>query len=227
MDIGILGSILGDKKRRETVVAPMDIGILGGTFDPIHKGHIHIAEAALNEYGLGSIWLMPAGDPYFKADTGVSETKLRLEMVNICLRELPDNFECCDIETRVIGETHTADTLSILKELYPDHRFFFITGLDTLRQIPAWYKPDLVFKNATILCASRESVSYPDELVHAIVEIKDRFFEAEPDIRIIHTPELDISSTKIRSMVRNGEDISGLVTSEVYDFIKSHGLYKA
>lgn len=205
----------------------MDIGILGGTFDPIHKGHIHIAEAALKEYGLDRVWLMPAGEPYFKTGTGVSAARLRLDMVRQCLRGLPDSFECCDIEIQCGGETYTADTLAALKKLYPGYRFFFITGLDTLKQLPSWYRPDLVLGNAVILCASRESSSFASGIMETIREISGRFSSVAPDIRMIHTPELDISSTMIRHMVRNGEDISGLVTPEVCSFIAAHGLYTA
>ena len=202
----------------------MNIGILGGTFDPVHIGHLHIARAAADEYALDRVWLMPAGDPYFKSDKHVTPPWLRLRMAEAAAED-DSIFECCTEEIEDRAATHTAETLTRLCSKYPEHRFFFILGLDSLFQLHKWYRPDIILKKATILCASRDSADY-DETFSAI---RNRLCELcsdnKPDIRLIHTPELNISSTDIRNKAAAGEDISPYVPGSVRRIIDEFGLY--
>ena len=205
----------------------MKIGVLGGTFDPVHLGHIAIARAAVREYQLDRFWFMPAGDPYFKEGCAVTSPALRFEMTKACLDALPDAFECSDFELRDAGRTYSAVTFQKLHALYPDDRFYFVMGLDSLSSLEKWYEPELLLRNAVILCASRNDDTGPDtEAEHVAGEVRRRFAAADPDIRVIHTPEIDISSTMIRSLVYEGKDISGFVTQETEMFIREHGLYR-
>lgn len=231
------------------------IGILGGTFDPIHLGHIHIARAALKEYGLSKIWFMPAAEPYFKKKLDVTNPLVRLEMVRVCLRGLNNpNFECSDFEFVHSGlfclrdvysekesyhlafqtgennrPTYTAETLEKLKSLYPDTLFYFIVGLDSLIALGSWYKPEFIFQNAIILYALRNIDLDLDEganINDIIAKYEKDYSSSSPDIKLIHTNQLDISSTKLRQMVKNGEDISAFVTKDVYKFITDKGIYE-
>ena len=203
----------------------MKTGLLGGTFDPIHVGHIHIARAAMREYGLREVWFMPAGDPYFKEGTGVTPPELRLMMVKKCLNELPDGFSFSDIEINDKNRTYTSETLKKLNAMYPEREFYFILGLDSLISISTWHCPAEIFKRAVILCASRDSgddFSKAHEIIRDTVSV---FYEVQPDIRLIHTPEMNISSTMIRKLISEGGDASPYLTRGTYEFIRENGLY--
>lgn len=213
----------------------MKTGIIGGTFDPIHCGHINIARAALHEYALDSMWFMPAGDPYFKEGHGVTAPEKRLHMTRLAAAEYPDELNCTDFEIRQQGHTYSADTFAALKRRYPDEEFYFVLGLDSLESLEKWYKPELLLANTVILCALRTSDSgkrgsAQQDAENAKAEmlaerLKERFAAANPDIRFIHTPLIDISSTMIREKVRRSEDISSLVPKSVAEYIYAEQLY--
>ena len=196
---------------------------MGGTFDPIHKGHLYIADSALKEYGLDRIWLMPAGDPYFKKDSNVTPAAVRLELTTECAKQLGSQYEVSDFEVKKSGSTYTAETLVSLNELYPEHEFYFIVGADSLMSLDNWYHPEIILANAVLLCAGRDNV----DIESKSAELMSKYASSGADIRLIHINEMDISSTEVRSMVRNGEDISAYVTEPVEDFIKEHGLYRS
>lgn len=205
----------------------LKIGIFGGTFDPIHFGHINIAKAALDEFSLDEVWFMPAGDPYFKKGSSVSRAALRLKMVKACLDELDcHQFVCSDFEAFNKEPTYTAKTLERLRLLYPRNKFYFILGLDALKTLKYWYKPEKIFENSCLLCASRATKDINYNSTRKVIEYyKENFTSVKPDIRLIHVGEMDISSTKLRKMVKNAEDISAYVTKNVYEIIKENKLY--
>ncbi len=191
----------------------MKIGIMGGTFDPIHNGHIHIALAAFDEYKLDKVWFMPAGDPYFKQGQGVSSPSVRLEMTQLAVNAYHDKFECSDIEIKAEGPTYSAETFVTLHKLYPEDEFYFIIGFDSLKSLASWYHPEILFKQAIILCALRDRGTIA-EAKQIAEELKSDFKTSEPDIRLIHTPLIDISST----MVRKKENVAL--------YIDIHKMYK-
>ena len=205
----------------------MKIGIIGGTFDPIHKGHVHIALSALREFKLDRVWFMPAGKPYFKAGTLVTSPGLRLEMTRAAVKEHADIFDICDIEINDTCRTYTADTLLKLRSSYPCDSFFYILGFDSLSMLNKWYRPDIILSNAVILCAARDPDSNQEEKTALEAEKLKRLFpEIVPDIRLIHTPWLDISSTMIRRLAAENRDISAYVDKEVLKIIEKNGLYR-
>ena len=201
----------------------MKIGLMGGTFDPIHTGHRDIALSAKNEYALDELWFMPAGSPYCKACTKVTDAELRLRMTELAVSEMPDFCHVCDIEIRAEGKTYTAETLEELKRLYPKDEFYFIAGADSILYMEDWYEPELIFRDSVVLCAERPG--HDEELSAHISMLKERFFPNEDRIRLIHCPKTDISSTMIRDKVRAGEDISTYVSPKVLRFIKENRLY--
>ena len=201
----------------------MRIGILGGTFDPIHNRHREIAISAKEEYGLDEIWFMPAGDPYCKEDKQVTDAGLRLEMTRLAVKEMPDFCHVCDLEVRTPGNTYTANTLRKLRELYPEHEFYFIVGADSLLYMDSWYEPREIFRNAIILCAERPG---NEELDKEIERLNRKYAMFGPErVRKIHCGEEPISSTDIRKMHERGGDISPFVTRGVLDLIEKEGLY--
>ncbi len=200
----------------------MKTGIIGGTFDPLHNGHLYIARKAMEEYGLAEVWFMPAGMPYFKEKKQVTPAEERLLMTRLGIAGKP-GFICSDYEVRKEGRTYTAETLTALAAAYPDRRFYFILGADSLLQMKTWYKPELIFQHAVILCAGRAGEK---ELQAGISELQERFRESGCDIRQIHCENMRISSTMIRELVRKGGDIRGLVPERVLSYIAEKKLYR-
>ena len=213
------------------------IGIMGGTFDPIHNGHLWIAEHARREYGLSELWFLPAGDPYFKAGKQVTPAKLRLQMTELAVSELPYAM-CMDTEVRRSGPTYTADTLREFHKREPEAAFYFIIGADSLFQLEKWHEPEALMRLSVILCAGRPAAGgapvsaetkRPDRGNEVFAEadrLNQKYKNAGCDIRLIHCEKLDISSTMIRKAVSLGQDISALVPEAVAAFIKKQGLYR-
>lgn len=203
----------------------MKIGIMGGTFDPIHNRHRDIALCAREEYGLDQIWFMPAGDPYCKEDKQVTPAAIRLEMTEAAVAEMPEFCRCSDIEVMTPGRTYTANTLRRLRELYPDDSFYFIAGADSILYMDSWYEPEEIFRNAIVLCAERPGSE--DELTETIAFLNDKYQRfGKERVRLIHCGEEPVSSTDIRSMHERGGDISPYVAKGVLDLIERYGLYR-
>lgn len=157
------------------------IGIMGGTFDPIHNGHLQIAACAKREYQLSELWFIPAGDPYFKAGKQVTAPAVRLRMTELAVSPHPD-FSCSDIELRRSGPTYTSETLAALQALYPSYSFYFIIGADSLFQLESWHAPEQLFRSAVILCAGRpEESTQADDKAHGKFNGK---FDEKPDIKL-------------------------------------------
>lgn len=204
----------------------MRIGIMGGTFDPVHNGHLWIAEHAKEEYALSEVWFMPAGDPYFKAKREVTRADVRFRMTELAL-EGKQGFCCSDFEIKRAGSTYTAETMRLLRRLYPDDTFYFIIGADSLYQLENWYHPEVLFQNAVILCAGRALSNEADDTDAEIARLNEKYRAFDCDIRRIHCAEMDISSTKIRKIVKTGGELSGLLPEAVACYIKKNGLYLA
>lgn len=198
------------------------IGIMGGTFDPIHNGHLMLGEQAYDEYRLDEVWFMPSGHPPHKKRRQVTEPKLRLAMTAAAVKYHP-GFSCSDFEVAREGNTYTAQTLKLLLEAYPEHTYYFIVGADSLYEIEKWYEPELVLKLAVILAAPREYEVKERSLDQQIDYLRRKY---DADIRMLHCKEMDISSAELRSMVSNGESIDPYVPKVVNKYIQDHGLYQ-
>ena len=130
------------------------IGILGGTFDPVHNGHLALGKQAYEQFKLDEIWFMLSGHPPHKKGRLVTEGKEREDMVKLAIASVP-YFVYSDFELKREGNTYTAQTLTLLREAYPQHEFYFIIGADSLYEIEQWYHPELVIKQAVLLAAAR------------------------------------------------------------------------
>lgn len=201
----------------------MKTGILGGTFDPIHTGHLLLAEAAYEAAGLDRVILLPTGRSYFKDGTGVTDAQKRLAMVRIAARG-NRHLEVLDIEVRRPGKTYTSDTLQELTKRFPEDELFYIIGADTLPQMEHWYQPQIVFQLARILVETRSDEAGSDEVKLSARRLREKY---GADIRMLPVRNIEISSTEIRSRVREGRSIRYLVPREVEDYIEEQGLYLA
>ena len=211
----------------------MKIGILGGTFDPIHYAHIHIAKAALSEVNLDKVIFMPSGNSYMKSN--VSPSIHRLNMLKLALKEYPE-FEISEIEINRQGYTYTCDTIKELKET-TDDEYYFIIGTDTLLMLEKWYKPEYLFENLIFVVADRNS----DERAAKEQEYKDKYNAKIIDLSCEY---MDTSSTRIRECilselygVTNGENtednpdsnfeyLKNNICYDVFEYIKNNHLYK-
>lgn len=198
------------------------IGIMGGTFDPIHNGHLHLGRQAFVEYGLDCIWYMPSGQPPHKKNHRVTAVEDRCQMLKLAI-EGDEAFIFSDFEVGREGFTYTAQTLELLKAAYPEHEFYFILGADSLYEIETWYQPARVIGAVHILAASRE---YEDEHrpLREQMDYLNRKYNG--DIQMLHCTEVDISSEFIRDLAARGKSVKRYVPEKVAAYIQAHRLYQ-
>lgn len=197
------------------------IGILGGTFNPIHMGHLIIAENAYDECHLDEVWLMPAHIPPHKQGQYILADELRLAMVQCAVADKP-YFKVSDFEMKLDAVSYTANTLGLLREMYPENEYYFIMGADSLYGIETWYKPEEIFARASILVAARDQASLYD--INNKAKILRKRYGA--DIYIMSVPKIEISSTAIRERVAAGRSINYFVPDPVRDFIYKNRIYE-
>ncbi len=199
----------------------MKIGILGGTFNPIHNGHLLIAQNAFDQFGLDKIWFMPAAIPPHKQDANILEARHRMQMI---LRGISGNpaFELNPRELFKGGVSYTYETLEELREECPENEYYFIIGADSLKKFKTWKNPEIILKYATILVAVRDHVA-GEEMKGLIEDITTSY---GGNIEQIFTPEFDVSSQEIRQRVIQNHSIRYLLPDEVCDYIISEHLYK-
>ena len=198
----------------------MKIGIMGGTFDPIHYGHLILAETAYDRFCMDKVLIMPAGDPYFKVERGVSADEDREAMTRLAI-EGNEHFEFSDLELKRVGDTYTVDTLKTLKEQYPYDDLYLIVGSYTLFQMEKWYKPQEIFQMATILSSCRNIPT--SELDAQMDHLRGKY---GAKIVNLYMPNIDISSTDIRDKVKHGMSVKYFTPDCVIEYIKEHQLYK-
>lgn len=199
----------------------MRTGILGGTFDPVHLGHLILAETAQEAAGLDRVLLIPTGCSYFKRDRDVTDPAIRLEMTRLAAEGNP-HLEVSDVESKRPGNSYTCETLEELHRLYPEDTLFFIIGADTLFMMPLWKDPQRIFDLADILVETRED-EIPEEKLKAQILLMEQQYQAR--IHPLPVRNIEISSTEIRERVRDGRSIRYLVPQAVEDKIREQGLY--
>lgn len=194
------------------------VGIMGGTFNPIHTGHLIMAEHAYDSFGLDEILFIPTGNSYMKSDVLDKET--RAKMVSLSIEDNP-KFAMSDIEISKNTPSYSFETIRELKQLNPGNDYYFIVGEDSLRSMKDWVHPEKIFSEITVLVARRPYVSI-DKLMD-VIEFYESTYNA--DIQVIEMNNIDISSTEIRNRVSEGKSIKYMVHPKVLDFIQSHNLY--
>lgn len=196
------------------------IGILGGTFNPIHTGHLILAQQAAEEYALSKILILPSGVSYMKSDIRMPDRDTRVEMVKLAIESNP-LFTYCDLEVRREGNTYTCDTCDELAGLYDNTEFYFIIGADTLFSMEKWKNIAHVFECFRILVAIRDDAP-ETSMKRKAEELKNKYGAF---IRMVHMPNIEISSREIRRMSAAGRSIRYYVPEKVYEYIKERDLY--
>lgn len=198
----------------------MRIAMFGGSFNPIHRGHIQTALAVKEKYALDRVLVMVANDPPHKEIADGVSAAHRLEMTKIALSGLED-LVACDLELRRPGKSYTVDTLGELRELYPEAELYCMVGGDMLRTLDTWHSAEELFRRAKFIAIGRPDTGDSE----AAAERFRREYGANISISGITGP--DISSTMVRKAVENGESIAEYVTDGVAEYIYRHGFYLA
>ena len=195
------------------------LGIMGGTFDPIHNGHLVAAEQAFDDLGLDLVVFMPAGRPAFKQDKNVSSGEDRYAMTLLATSDNP-HFIASRFEIDRDGVTYTADTLRLMRGLYPDNvRFYFITGADAIADIVTWRDASDIARLARLVAATRPGY----DLTNAKRVIDESGYDF--DVTYLEVPALAISSTALRMRAELGQSLRYLTPDPVTGYIHKHGLY--
>ena len=212
------------------------IGIMGGTFNPIHLSHIMIAGRALEYLKLDKILFMPSKLPAHKDNDELVSEKDRNAMVKMAIKDYP-GFEFSDYEMKRDGYTYTADTIEHLTHENPDVRYYFILGGDSLAQFEKWHKPEYILEHCALVCAPRisdavglkgnneEFIKIAKHLVEKFTRKRDNGFVFVPEIHFIPGPLVSISSSDVRNHIKCGMSITGMVPAGVDGYIAENGLY--
>ncbi len=200
-------------------MAKRRIGILGGTFDPIHTGHLMTADYVMQQLALELVIFIPTGNPPHKSGR-VASAHDRYIMTILATSDNPD-FRVSDIEVKREGLSYTIDTLQLLREQYgQETEFYFIVGTDATAEIPSWENAHGLLEYCHFVAATRPGFA------SSVEKVIDFFGEAgKHSIHQIDTPELEISSTDIRNRVRGGRSFKYIVPGSVELYIKKEGLY--
>jgi nicotinate-nucleotide adenylyltransferase len=196
----------------------VNIGVLGGTFDPIHMGHLVVAEEARIRLGLKEVLFVPAGQPWLKLDRDITLAVHRVEMVRRAIADNP-NFKLCTLEVERPGPSYTVDTLAMLrKQLGSEASLFFILGRDTLAELPLWKEPEKLVQLCRLVVVPRLGSKGLKHLETAIPGLLDKVIQLD-------MPVIGISSSGIRQRIAQGLPIRYLVPEGVEEYIKRRGLY--
>lgn len=201
------------------------IGIMGGTFNPIHAGHLMLAEAAREEMQLDEVWFIPTGCSYMKENDsgreGFPSPTERLEMTRLAVEDNPD-FRCLDLEVMREGFTYSYETLEELRRKYPANSYYFILGADCLYSIENWKAPERLFAACEIVAAVRGDAAM-EEMQSKVDELEKKY---PARISLLPFRNLELSSTDIRKRVAEGKSIRYMTTDPVISYIRAKGFYK-
>jgi len=196
------------------------VGIMGGTFDPIHNGHLLIAQAALDTYALDEILFVPSGTPWLKDVSKVLDKKTRVSLTGLAIEDNP-GFALSTIEIDREGNSYSYETVEELKKNNPDVEYYFILGADSLIKLEDWKNPEKLMAACTLLTAVRDD--YDEQQIREKIEYLKNHFNAK--IELLPTTRIDISSTMIREKVRQGKSIRYMLPDAVREYIEKHNIY--
>ena len=191
----------------------MNIGLFGGSFNPIHNGHVRLAKSLLQEAALDEVWFLVSPQNPFKQDQQLLDDDKRLQLVRLALKEEPQ-LMASDFEFHLPKPSYTWNTLQALEQEYPERKFTLLIGGDNWEAFDKWYRYEDILKRYPIIVYPREGSKVPD------VKFQDS------DIQIVETPLINISSTQIRQRLHEGKSVRGLVNTEVAMVIEQEHLYR-
>lgn len=197
------------------------IGIMGGTFNPIHMGHLLLAEWVKSEAGLEEIWLVPNGVSYMKESQEVAPAEDRLRMTELAIKR-NRSFKCLDLEVKRGGYTYSYETLEELTRAYPGDTFYFILGADCLFTLETWKYPERIFQCCRLIVAVRDDVSL-EIMTEKKEELEQRY---GGEILLLPFVRMSLSSTKIRERIRQGKSVRYMLPDSVLTYIEGKRLYK-
>jgi nicotinate-nucleotide adenylyltransferase len=207
------------------------IGLLGGTFNPIHIGHLNIAQAVYDNFKLDELHFIPSKIPPHK-NLGLTPARDRYEMVKLAIENMKGNFFVSDFEIRKKGVSYTYLTLKHFRKNYPDAQLFFVTGTDIFATIQTWNNWTKLFELANFIVINRKELSFVElftklpENILSIIRNLDNFENTlYGRVVIFKAKEIDISSTQIRNLLNTGE-ISSFLPKSVVEYIRKKNLYK-
>lgn len=216
----------------------MKVGIFGGTFNPVHYGHLRAAEEVKEKLDLDRVLFIPAGSPPLKT-RDIEDGRHRYEMIRRAIRGNP-SFDLSDIEFRKKGKSYTVKTIEALKRTSPETKFFFIVGIDAFLDIPGWWQPDLLVSLTDFIIISRPGFPFSElrtspylrtgrKILRAFDSLKTEICRAKlqsnRDAILVKLTPLGISATAIRRLIRQGKSIKYLLPPEVYSYIITNNLY--
>ena len=197
------------------------IGILGGTFDPFHKGHFLLAKTAYEQFSLDEVWIMPNGNPPHKKNIEQTDFEIRCEMIRIAI-DNEEYMKLCDVEGSDENYHYTYQTLEYFRSLYPENELYFIIGADSLNDFPTWREPGKITKLCTLLVACRDDDGI-FELQEKICEMKELF---GGEFYILNSPKFDAASKEIRKMIKANNDVTEVLAENVITYIRTNHLYR-
>jgi nicotinate-nucleotide adenylyltransferase len=198
---------------------PPRLGVLGGTFDPPHLGHLILAESACDKLGLDQVLFVPAADPPHKHNLTITQIEHRLTMLAAAIGDNP-RFALSDIDITRSGPHYTADTLRLLNEKYPHADLYFILGGDALRDLATWHEPAEIIKWARLAAMGRPGATLD------LASIYEKLPGLADRLVFVNAPVIGISATLLRERLRAGHSIRYLVPDSVERYIMEHGLYR-
>lgn len=199
---------------------PARLGIMGGTFDPVHLGHLACAEQVREQLSLDAVLFVPTGTPVFKLGTSVTPAEHRLRMVELAIKK-NSAFDVSPIEIDRGGNTYTVDTLRQLRAHFPENvELYFITGADAAATILQWREPVAIASLARVVAVNRPGYELPDAQ-------KKLFAERGLRVEYVEITPLEISSSELRTRVERGQSIRYLTRPRVVEYIEKHGLYRS
>jgi nicotinate-nucleotide adenylyltransferase len=200
----------------------MKIGVLGGTFDPVHRGHIMMAEEAKNALSLSEVLMVPAGQPVYKIHKNIASAEHRLAMLRLAVAGRP-YLKVSTIEIERPGPSYTVDTIAGLRKQYGGgDEIYFILGWDSLAQLPDWREQVRLVSLCFLAAVPRPGRPRPD-----LEALEVRVPGISKRVVFLEKPQVDISASAIREMAARGESIDHLVPAPVAGYIKKHRLYTA
>lgn len=201
--------------------APRRLGIMGGTFDPIHIGHLACAEQAREAYDLDAVVFVPTGEPAFKRDREVTCARDRLAMCKLAVLPNP-HFDVSSMEVDRAGVTYTVDTVRALRAHYPSNvELFFITGADSILSIARWRESAAIAQNVRFIAVTRPGYVVTPEFKEELARL------GSYDVSYLEVTALAVSSSDLRQRVREGHSLRYLTTLAVCDYVERRGLYRA
>ena len=198
---------------------PRTIGLLGGTFNPVHEGHLSIAREALRLFALDAVWFIPCAVPPHKPVHDLASNADRLAMLRLAIAGEP-RFEALDVEFNRPGKSYTLDTVRALQALHPGDAFAFIVGADTLPELPTWHRPLDLLPLVRIVSLARPGFAPDAAAIHLPPPWPERLLA---DLR--SGEPLDVSSRDIRAKIAAGQPVP-LVPRSVMRYIQEHNLYR-